>query len=482
MLKRKFLWLYRHIWLPLLSVTWYSFPWQLLLLNIRKNHLPHILWFLLIGIVTDNIGSMMGLSYLFLEPEYINRVNMWSLFILGLTLGGFTMSYQITCYILDAHYFRFLGQLKYPFFKFSINNALFPLTFLGFYLWEFVKFQKENGMQNDAEIWWEIAGFLAGFFVMHLFFFLYFYITNQDIFKILKKTNATLQGVIKKTKIAKIHIKERYDMARADKIRVDYYFASPIRFRAVKEMIGVDKNSLMKVFNQNHFNAVLIQSTIFGVVMVLGYFEENPYFQIPAGASLVLLFTLFIMFAGALTFWLKKWLISSIIIAAFFFNHFTKSEWFNQAYEVYGINYDTPQKPAYTIEAVTSHISDQYFKEDYDSTLLALNNWREKFPKKEPPKMIFICTSGGGQRASVWTMRTLQYVDSTLGGELMNHSMMITGASGGLVGAAYFRELYLRQQEGENIDLYAKEYFDNIARDNLNAITFSWVVNDIFFR
>ncbi|GAB4492018.1 MAG: hypothetical protein OHK0045_18860 [Raineya sp.] len=423
----------------------------------------------------------MGLSYLFLEPEYINRTNVWSLLIVGVTLGGFTMSYHITCYILDAHRFGFLGHLKYPFFKFCINNSFFPLTFLVIYLWEFVVFERESALESETEIWWNAAGLLGGFLLMCGFFFFYFFLTNLDIFKMVKKVGEGLNVQIRKTKIARINIKERYDTARRDKIRIDYYFAHPFSFRKVREVIGIDKTTLMKVFNQNHFNAVIIQSTIFIVVMILGYFEENPYFQIPAGASLVLLLTLLVMFIGAFTFWLKNWVITAIIVFILLLNHITKREWFNQAYEVYGINYDTI-RPEYSTQAVRDAVNDDNFKQDYQETLKILDNWRAKFPKKEPPKMVFICTSGGGQRASVWTMRTLQYVDSTLGGGLMNHTILITGASGGIVGAAYFRELYLRSQKGERIDIYANEYFENIARDNLNAIAFSWVVNDIFFR
>jgi hypothetical protein len=482
MLRKQLRWLYRYVWLPFVSVVWFSFPIQLLILNVRKNHLLHILWLLLIGITTDYVGSMIGLSYLFLEPEYINRVNIWSLFILGITLGGFTMSYHITCYILDSHRFGFLGHLRYPFFKYCINNSFFPLTFLIIYLWEFVVFGRESAMATENEIWWNVFGFLGGFFLMCGFFFFYFFLTNKDIFKILKKASEGLNVSLRKTKIAKINIKERYDVARKEKIRVDYYFASPIHYKRVTEVIGIDKAALMKVFNQNHFNAVIIQSTIFIVVMTLGYFEENPYFQIPAGASLVLLLTLVVMFVGAFTFWLKNWVITALIVFLLGFNYITKLDWFNQAYEVYGIDYETDEKPEYSTKTVRENVNDENFKNDYQETLIILNNWRAKFPKKEPPKIVFICASGGGQRASVWTMRTLQHVDSTLGGQLMNHTILMTGASGGIVGAAYFRELYLRQQQGEKIDIYANEYFENIARDNLNAIAFSWVVNDIFFR
>ena len=59
-------------------------------------------------------------------------------------------------------------------------------------------------------------------------------------------------------------------------------------------------------------------------------------------------------------------------------------------------------------------------------------------------------------------------------GKLMRNTSLMTGASGGLVGASFFRELYLRKTQGENIDLYDDRYLHDIARDNLNAIVLAW--------
>jgi len=56
----------------------------------------------------------------------------------------------------------------------------------------------------------------------------------------------------------------------------------------------------------------------------------------------------------------------------------------------------------------------------------------------------------------------------------------MTGASGGMIGAAYLRELYLQKMQGENIDVYDKKYIDNISKDLLNSIGFTIVTNDLF--
>ena len=63
------------------------------------------------------------------------------------------------------------------------------------------------------------------------------------------------------------------------------------------------------------------------------------------------------------------------------------------------------------------------------------------------PKLIIINTSGGGLRSALWTFYSLQYADSLLHGELLKHTELITGASGGMLGAAYLRELLLRKYD-----------------------------------
>ena len=59
---------------------------------------------------------------------------------------------------------------------------------------------------------------------------------------------------------------------------------------------------------------------------------------------------------------------------------------------------------------------------------------------------------------------------------------MITGASGGMVGAAYYRELLLRQQKGQITSLSDDRYQKNMGKDMLNKLSFMATTNDIFLR
>jgi hypothetical protein len=77
-------------------------------------------------------------------------------------------------------------------------------------------------------------------------------------------------------------------------------------------------------------------------------------------------------------------------------------------------------------------------------------------------------------------MNVLQRYDSLTNGKLLKHTMLMTGASGGMMGATYFRELYLREQTGKlnGPDIYDSLYCDRISRDLLNSVFSSFAVND----
>ena len=99
----------------------YSFPVQLVLLHLRKNLALVAVWLLLVVIVTSNFGTVFGVPYLFLDPEYLDSVGFTSFFIVGAAFGGMVIAFHITCYILYGYKYTFVGILEKPFIKFSIN-------------------------------------------------------------------------------------------------------------------------------------------------------------------------------------------------------------------------------------------------------------------------------------------------------------------------------------------------------------------------
>lgn len=458
--------------------VYYSFPVQLLINHLKKNQVLLLLWILMFGFVTKNVGMMVGAPYLFLDPEYINKVDYRGFLIIGVAMAIFIMSFHITTYILDSYRFNFLGAISRPFTKFCLNNSIIPVIFVIVYVLCIIRFQSKNMFATPADIVMDLAGFGTGLLGTLLIMVIYFRSTNKDIFKELA---LNLDKQLKRNTISRVNVLKKLKTAKRDKYLVHSYLDFPLKVTDVPEYNTYDKRTLLKIFDQNHLNAVIVEIFVIILIVILGLFRDNAYFQIPAAASGILFFSMFIMFTGAFSYWLRGWAITTLFLTLIVFNFLVKNQLINSNYQAYGLNYNT-EKADYSLLKLNTLSSEENYHKDVKATEAMLDNWKSKFSGNKKPKLILICTSGGGQRAAAWTLRTLQYADSALQGKLFDHSTLITGASGGLVGASYFRQLYLEKLSGKDINIYDPKYYTNITKDILNPVIFSLVVNDVFFR
>ena len=85
--------------------------------------------------------------------------------------------------------------------------------------------------------------------------------------------------------------------------------------------------------------------------------------------------------------------------------------------------------------------------------------------------------SGGGNRSATFTTNVLQRLVRVCGGNLLDRTFMITGASGGMLGASYYRELVNRKKKG--VDPGDRKYVEDISQDLLNSIFTSFVARDL---
>ncbi|HEY9049092.1 MAG TPA: patatin-like phospholipase family protein [Ohtaekwangia sp.] len=455
----------------------YSFPVQLLFNNIKRNHVLMLCWVILFAMITGNFGKYLGIPYLFLDPEYLNGVNFRSFFIMGLVTAGFTTAFHITCYITDGHRFSFVGTLSRPFSKFTINNSLIPFIFLCTYIYEIIEFQTHNEYSTARSLAWNLTGLMTGYVVMTLIFFGYFWLTNKDIFKyVVCRIDEKIKQNVQVTRASAM---KKLDIARKKQIRVDNYIDYDFKIKEVEETTFYDKSTILQVFDQNHFNLVIIELMIFIIVLVLGIFKDYQTFQLPAASSFIIFLTIFVMMAGAFSYWFGGWSATVALLAFLTLNYLVGEEFFSKRYEAFGLEYQRP--PAeYSIKTL-QHLNDStHIQRDRHATLKMLENWRKKFPADEKPKMVFLCASGGGKRAALWTLTAMQAADSLTKGKVMENSILITGASGGLIGASYYRELKLQAKLGKNIHPNAVSHRQKIATDNLNPLIFSLMANDLF--
>lgn len=459
-----------------LPKLFYSFPVQLLLNNFRRNIVLMVCWIILFAMITGNFGKYLGIPYLFLDPEYLNEVSFTSFFLMGLAMAGFANAFHITCYINDSLRFSFVGTLRKPFTQYKLNNSVLPAFFFGLYVYEVIIFQLSNEYSNAATLALHLGGLFGGYLVMTLLFTLYFWFTNKDIFRyVVCRIDERLKAQVNITRASAL---KKLRIAQKKQVRVDYYLALPFQLKKVEQNRFYNKATVLQVFDQNHFNLVMVELGIFLFVLVLGVFKDVPAFQLPAAASFIMFLTIFVMLTGAFSYWFGGWSATAGIVLFLAINYMVGEDMFTKRYEAFGLDYQKPPVP-YSVDEIKRLNDSSRMEKDRQRSLQVLNNWRVQFGETKPI-LTFLCASGGGKRAALWTFISLQTADSITQGELLKHSVLITGASGGLIGATYYRELHIQQLRGKNTEPFAAWHRDRIAKDNLNPMIFGLLANDLF--
>lgn len=463
-----------------LKNIFYSFPVQLVILHFKHNHLQLFFWALLWSMMTGYVGRIYGTKYLFLNPEYLGQVSFYSFFILGIAFGGFVMSWNITNYILHSYRFPFLASLGRPFSKFCLNNSVLPFIILVLYLIWMINFQWYNEVAPVATIISYCIGFVLGIAVLLTAVAVYFQFTNKDIVNVLKSPKKAIPQNLVSLAARKIQKKEEQQLD-SQAWPVEYFITEYGKVRPTRNVDHYSPEILMKVFRQNHDNGLVLQVVSVVLLILMGSMIENPFFRIPAGASSMIFFALIVSLAGAITYWFGAWRTLVFIGLLVLLNMVTGNDGLMNENTAYGLDYK--KLAPYTYEHLDSIHSKEQLKLDTDSSLMILKNWRGRFGSgrlMRKPKMVLISTSGGGLRQAVWTMQVMQTADSLLNGKLFKNTVMISGASGGMLGAACMRDLKLNQVNGDTINIYDPEHVENLAQDLLNPIIFTSVANDIF--
>ncbi len=475
----------------------FFFPFQLVLLHLKKNHLMMLCWLVFFGYITQNVGLKYGIPYVFLFPEYFGTANIWSFLLLGFSLGGFITAFNLFTYTAHAYRFPFVATLARPFLKFNINNGIIPAAFVLTYLWCSAKLQIYKELVPVGDTVLNLLGFLAGVGLFLLIALLYFTRTNIDLHKMLAKdADAFRPEPVMEDIMAPIPpVRQQQRKAsrwlrreqRARKWRVDTYITWPLQLKLARSSTHYDKELLRGVLWQNHINGSIFEVVVVITFIALGAFSSTSFFAIPAGASIFLLFSMLLMLYSAFTSWIKGWLVTLLIGVVIALNALSwQTQDFFYDTQAYGLDYDAP--PArYDRDAIHALATDTAaVRADVDAHRATLDLWlkhNQGLPHAGvKPPLIIINTSGGGLRAMLWTFRCLQVADSLLDGQLMKRSVLMTGSSGGLIGATYYRQLVLAAKNGGEARPGDPRHLDQMAADILNPVTFSFVTNDMFIR
>ena len=105
-----------------------------------------------------------------------------------------------------------------------------------------------------------------------------------------------------------------------------------------------------------------------------------------------------------------------------------------------------------------------------------LENW-QKQTGQDRPRLILIATTGGAYRAAFWTTVVLDELGRRLGPDFHRHVRLITGASGGMVGAAYYASGFTK--DGPPKDLVTDTMRDETGLDSLTPVARGLVLRDL---
>ncbi|MEP6584166.1 MAG: hypothetical protein ABJA90_07855 [Ginsengibacter sp.] len=451
---------------------YFSFPVQLFLLHFRKFQVLLVFWFILFLTLTGHFLKIFGANALFLAPEYLGNVNAGGAAITGIATAVFIMSWNITTFILHSKRCRFLATTSKPFFKYCINNAIIPLCFLLLYFFLAYSFDKKNELISLWGFTVIASGFGGGFFLIIAISFIYFFNADKRIVRRFKPDFKDFEENKK--------FKQHEDALADDNfgLPVGYYLTTYFTLKKARKVGHYSKEFLDTIFKRHHLSAMITVLLAFFFMILIGFFLDNRYFQIPAAASVFLLFAILNAVIGALTYFLRSWSVLFVIVLFVVLNLLYKYDIIDPRNKAYGLNYNNTSRPAYTLDNLEKLSTPEIIETDKKNMVSILNKWKAR-QNEDKPLMVVFNFSGGGVRSASFAMNVLQQLDSISHGKILKNTFLMSGASGGMLGAAYFRELTRLKAHGENISPRERKYVDDISKDLLNPVFSSMISRDL---
>ena len=456
-----------------LKSLYFFLPVQLFLLHFRKYQLLLAFWLILLLIIRGNIASHFGASSLLLAPEYLGNISFASMLLLGCSVCVFTMMWHITTFIIHSKRIPFMGATRHAFLIYSLNNSIIPVLFLIYYSIVSVHFQLKGEHSTILTIIVLQLGFYLGYLLVILLSFMYFFRVSRDFFKTLLTriaNPARIRGIIP------------YDSLdyEIDIIPASTFITGRFHIEETANWQPYHPRVMGTILRRHHRNVIFATVVAYLILLVLGIYIEHPYLRIPAGAGFLLLFSIMMGVVGAFKYFLKSWEAIGWVFFVLFLGVLVKYKVFDLRSIAFGLNYHQAptQQPIYDYYNLRHIFNKNKFEADKNNELVRLNNWKAHTGQNKPP-LIIVSVSGGGSRSAYWTLRSLQYLDSASGGNLFKNTVLVTGASGGMIGAAYWRSIHDAHQQGIIKDPYLKKYLDNQGKDLLNAIIFSFASVDM---
>ncbi|HET9279637.1 MAG TPA: hypothetical protein VFN95_15685, partial [Flavitalea sp.] len=321
---------------------YHSFPVQLVLLHFKKFQVLLLFWFLLFSTIGGHFMHSYGADSLFLAPEYLGKVNAMSAAIMGVAIGVFIMSWNITTFILFCRHFRFLATTSNPFLKYCVNNSIIPLVFLVYYFIRAVEFDKYKELMTGWEILLVTVGFIFGLILLIAISLIYFFRADKTIIR-------RLTPVISNPQLFKAQFrKNEAKLSPSRLIKVEWYLNNAFALKKVRDVSHYSREFIETIFSRHHFAAVLSIFIAFIFLIGIGFLMDGPVFQLPAAAGITIFFAILIAVSGAFSYFLQSWSIPFLVVLILTLNMLYRYKVFDPSNKAYGLNYlNKAERPQY---------------------------------------------------------------------------------------------------------------------------------------
>lgn len=284
--------------------TWFKnfytfFPVQLFILHFRKYQVLLLFWYVLFSTVNSSFLKYYGADALFFAPEYLNTVGILGAFIVGIAIGVFFMSWHITTFILHSRRFKFLATTTNPFLKYCLNNSILPAIFLIFYFVKLYRYDDYRELMSLGEIILLMLGILAGGATLILLSFVYFFGADKTI----SKRIAAI--VSNPDQFKKIFLGKKLGMDFFA-LPVNFYLTGRLKIKKTRSVSHYRDDFIESIFKRHHLAAIGSILLAFLFLILVGFFLDKPFFEMPAAASVFIFFALMIALIGALAYFLQS--------------------------------------------------------------------------------------------------------------------------------------------------------------------------------
>lgn len=421
------------------------FPFLLLILNVSHFTSFFIIWVLLFLIIGGKLGEDFGVPYLILNPEFKGESSFWAYLILGFSIGGFMFYYNISFYVCIFHKIPFLLTLRNPLTYFTINNLILPVSFLIFLFYHVLKFNLNEEEASLSLSFLNVFGLISGI----ICFF------SIGWFSIIIVKNPREEQINKQTIVAPVTylLGKPYEIRPKETYIVRTYLTPLLKIKPARNPLYYSDEIINKIITKHKINL-----TLFEILLIISFFSMNFISNkittsIPAGACLMLLLTFLGWIIAVLHSWIRNWTLPIIILGIPTFLYIKNFLHFDF---LIGKNINNLTIPTKQINK----------KEVYD----LLYKWKKD---KGVSNILFICASGGGLKATMWSYLVNSYLDSITNGKYSRHILHYAGISGGGVAFAGLYKFW------RNNTIPPLSFTDTLGFDLLNPIISTLISNDL---